>query len=111
MRWLLLGTAIALEVAATSSMRAATMKSGSAWWWVPVTVGYVLSFSLFAAALTRGAPLGASYAIWAGVGVALTALVAYGVFHERITVGALVGIGLIVAGVVVVELAGHPAQS
>jgi multidrug transporter EmrE-like cation transporter len=45
------------------------------------------------------------------VGVALTALVAYGVFRERLTVGALVGIGLIVAGVVVVELSGHPAES
>jgi multidrug transporter EmrE-like cation transporter len=33
MRWLLLGSAIVAEVAATSSMRAATMKSGSPWWW------------------------------------------------------------------------------
>lgn len=109
MRWLLLAIAIAAEVAATSSMRAATVKGASPWWWAPVTVGYVLSFVLFAAALEKGAALGASYAIWAGGGVALTAVVAYAVFHERITVGTLVGIVLIVVGVVVVELAGHPA--
>jgi len=111
MRWLLLGSAIVAEVAATSSMRAATEKQGSPWWWVAVAVGYVLSFVLFAGALALGAQLGAAYAIWAGVGVALTATVAYAVFHERITPMTLVGIALIVVGVLVVELASHPAES
>jgi small multidrug resistance pump len=111
MRWFLLGSAIVAEVAATSSMRAATMKSGSPWWWTAVAVGYVLSFALFAGALARGAQLGASYATWAGIGVALTAAVAYLVFHERITPWMLAGIALIVAGVVVVELAGHPSAT
>jgi multidrug transporter EmrE-like cation transporter len=45
------------------------------------------------------------------VGVALTAAVAYAVFHERITPVTLVGIALIGVGVGVVELASHPAAT
>ena len=76
MVWWLLGFAIAAEVFATSSMRAATEADPSWPWWSAAAAGYVVALGLFALALSRGAPLAISYAIWAGVGVALTALIA-----------------------------------
>ncbi|AYA02018.1 QacE family quaternary ammonium compound efflux SMR transporter [Acinetobacter sp. WCHAc010034] len=56
-------------------------------------------------------PLGIAYAIWAGVGIVLTALIGYFVFRQSLDWAALIGIGLIVSGVVVINLfsnsAGH----
>lgn len=56
-------------------------------------------------------PLGIAYAIWAGVGIILTAIVGYFVFKQSLDIAALIGIGLIVSGVVVINMfstsAGH----
>jgi len=101
--WFLIG-AIAAEVFATGALRAATLPSTAWGWWAASVGGYLVAFALLAAALGHGAPLGAAYATWAGVGVALTAVVAWLVFAERPTAGSLVGIGLVVAGVVLIEL-------
>ena len=49
-------------------------------------------------------PLGIAYAIWAGVGIVLTALIGFFVFRQSLDVAAMVGIGLIVSGVVVINL-------
>jgi small multidrug resistance pump len=49
-------------------------------------------------------PLGIAYAIWAGVGVVLTALIGVVVFRFALDAAALVGMGLIVAGVVVINV-------
>lgn len=107
MEWLILLGAILAEVAGTSSLRAVTL-SGACWaWWLAVVAGYVAAFGLFAVALARGLPLGAGYAIWAGVGVALTALVAWVVFGERPGRWMLVGFVLIIAGVVLIEATGR----
>ena len=52
-------------------------------------------------------PLGIAYAIWAGVGIVLTALIGYFVFQQRLDPAAMIGIGLIVSGVVVINLFSH----
>ena len=56
-------------------------------------------------------PLGISYAIWAGVGIVLTALIGYFFFRQQLDGAAIIGIALIVSGVVVINLfsksAGH----
>ena len=49
-------------------------------------------------------PLGIAYAIWAGVGIILTAIVGYFVFKQSLDIAALIGIGLIVSGVVVINM-------
>ena len=49
-------------------------------------------------------PLGIAYAIWAGLGIVLTALVGFVVFRQSIDAPALAGMGLIVAGVIVINL-------
>lgn len=56
-------------------------------------------------------PLGIAYAIWAGVGIVLTAVVGYFVFKQTLDNPALIGIGFIVSGVIIINLfsqsAGH----
>lgn len=49
-------------------------------------------------------PLGIAYAIWAGVGIILTAIVGYIMFKQTLDTPALIGIVLIVAGVLVINL-------
>lgn len=103
--------AIAAEVFATSSLRAAT-DADTAWpWWAAATAGYVASFTLLYAALSGGTSLASAYAIWSGAGVALTAIVSWLIFSERLTLGALAGMTLVVAGVVLIELYGKPGGS
>ncbi len=102
MHWLYLSIAILSEVVATSALKAAEGFSR----WFPsllVVTGYGLSFHFLSLTL-RTIPLGIAYAIWSGVGVALVSLVGWAIYHQSLDMGALVGIALIVAGVVVLNL-------
>lgn len=64
---------------------------------------YVSSFYFLSLAL-RNIPLGVAYAIWAGLGIVLTATVSVVVFRQRLDLPALLGIALIVSGVVVMQV-------
>lgn len=59
---------------------------------------FLLSYTL------KVIPVGIAYAIWSGVGIVLIALVGYGVFGQRLDWPAVIGLGLIVAGVFVVNV-------
>lgn len=99
---LLLGLAILAEVIGTSALRASegfTRPLPG----VVVAVGYGVAFYLMSQAL-RVLPLGYTYAVWSGVGTALTALVGWVYFRDAFQWGALGGIALIVAGVAVLNL-------
>ncbi|QWC83932.1 QacE family quaternary ammonium compound efflux SMR transporter [Nocardioidaceae bacterium] len=100
--WLLLGGAIFCEVAGTLSLRVAAM--GRARWYAPVVLGYLAAFTLLALTLDAGMPLGVAYGIWAATGVALTATASRLLFDEPLTPLMVGGIGLIVTGVLLVEL-------
>jgi small multidrug resistance pump len=52
-------------------------------------------------------PVGIAYAIWSGMGVVLITLIGWVVFKQSLDRAALVGIGLIVAGVVVIQVASN----
>jgi len=80
--WLLLLTAIVLEVAGTTSMK---LSQGFTHVWpsVMIFVCYGLAFLALTLALKR-LDLSVAYAIWAGAGTALVALVGVVVFHEPI---------------------------
>lgn len=101
MEWLCLAGAILTEVAATLSLRVAA--TGRQVFYVAVAVGYVLAFSLLALALREGLALGVAYGIWAAAGVALTALASRVIFEEPLTRVMLLGIGLIIVGVLLIE--------
>lgn len=102
MQWVYLAIAIASEVVATSALKAAegfTRLVPSAL----VVVGYSLAFYFLSLTL-RTIPLGVTYAIWSGVGVALITLIGWTYYHQALNLPSLIGIALIVAGVVVLSL-------
>lgn len=63
---------------------------------------YALSFYLLAQAL-RQVPLGVAYGLWGGLGVILTAAMSVIVFKQRLDMPAVIGIGFILVGVVIVN--------
>lgn len=100
--WLILGVAIVSEVIATSALKAAdgfTRLLPSA----IVIVGYGIAFYCLSLVL-RTLPVGIVYAIWSGAGVALIALVGWLIYGQALDLPAIVGMTLIVAGVVVLNV-------
>lgn len=68
-----------------------------------VVLGYGLSFYALSRSLET-LPLGLTYAIWAGVGTALTAVVGMVVFKESFHIKKLVGLTLIILGVTLLNV-------
>jgi multidrug transporter EmrE-like cation transporter len=100
--WLYLAAAIIGEVIATSTLKSSegfTRVAPS----VVVVLGYGVSFYFMSLAL-KTIPVGIVYAIWAGVGIVLVAAIAWLLHGQKLDLWALVGIGLIVAGVAVINL-------
>ena len=103
--WLVLAVAIAVEVFATLGMRASDGFRKKAWT-APVVVAYLVSFYLLWLVLRLGMPIGIAYGVWTACGVALVAVIARYAFKDPLTLKMIAGIGCIVAGVLVIELAG-----
>jgi small multidrug resistance pump len=68
-----------------------------------VVAGYGIAFYCLSLAL-RNVPLGIAYAIWSGAGTALIALIGVVLYKQKLDAAAICGIGLIVAGVLVLHL-------
>ncbi|WP_245579805.1 DMT family transporter [Brevibacterium album] len=104
--WLLLLAAIALEVAASLSLKGALERPLL---YGVVAIGYIGAFACLGLVLRAGMPLGAAYGIWGASGVALTAVLSMVVFGEPFGLLMGAGIVLIIAGVVCVELGSQHA--
>jgi small multidrug resistance pump len=105
--WLAL--AIVAEVIATSALKASegfTRSTPS----LIVAAGYAVAFYGLSQTL-KSMPVGLAYAIWSGAGIVLVTAIACVVFKQRLDLPALAGMGLIIAGVLVINLfsksAGH----
>jgi small multidrug resistance pump len=105
LKWTLLGGAIGTEVFATMSLRAL---QDNGLWLIAVVVGYTTSLFLLTKVWQAGVPVGVAYGIWGAVGTAVTAVMGMVIFDEPLTVAIVVGIGLIIAGVLAVELGSRP---
>ncbi len=102
MSYLYLAIAIVVEIAATSALKATDEFTRL----VPtllVIAGYIISFYCLALAL-RSFQVGVAYAIWTGIGVAAVTVIASFIYKEVPDPAAIIGIVLIVAGVVVIQL-------
>jgi small multidrug resistance pump len=101
--WILLALTVVLEVAATLSLRAA----GNGDWRaiVVVIVGYGLSYACLALVM-RKLDVSIVYAIWASAGTALVAVIAIVFMGEAVNTLKVVGLLLIIAGVVSLNLSG-----
>lgn len=102
MSWLLLGLAIAFEVAGTLSLRMAA--TGRRAFYAAVAGGYLIAFAFLAATLSAGMPLGIAYGVWSAAGIVLTAVLSKLLFQEAFTALMGLGIALIVGGVLLIEL-------
>ena len=100
--YLLLFLAIAAEVVATSALKASENFTRL----VPslaVVVGYGIAFTCLSMTL-RTLPLGVAYAIWSGAGTALVAVIGWLVYKQQLDLPAVLGISLIIAGTIVLNL-------
>ncbi|MCY3837665.1 MAG: multidrug efflux SMR transporter [Gammaproteobacteria bacterium] len=101
MPYVFLSLAIASEVVATTALKASAEFTKP----VPsiiVVVGYAVSFYLLTLVL-RSLPVGVTYAIWAGMGIFLIAVIGAVYYKEVPDLPAVVGMVLIIAGVVVLQ--------
>lgn len=104
-----LAIAICAEVIATVSMKAVKGLSTP----LPlilVITGYAIAFWMLTL-VVRSIPVGVAYAVWAGMGIVMVSIAALFIYGQKLDVPAMLGMGLIVAGVVVIQLfsktAGH----
>lgn len=102
MTYLYLFMAIVAEVIATGSLKAAEgfTRLGPS---LIVVIGYIAAFYLLSLVL-RSMTIGIAYAIWSGVGIILLALVGAIAFREIPDTPAVIGMGLIIAGVIVIHV-------
>ena len=107
--YLYLAIAICSEVVATVSMKA--VKG----WSTPlplalVIIGYSIAFWMLTL-VVRTVPVGVAHAVWAGMGIVMVSIAALFIYGQKLDVPAMLGMGLIVLGVVVIQLfsktAGH----
>ena len=102
MAYLYLAVAIVAEVATTSALKASEEFTRL----IPsliVIVGYGVAFYLLTLVL-RTIPVGITYALWAGLGIVLVAVVGAILYKQIPDIPAVIGMGLIVAGVVVINV-------
>lgn len=102
MAYFYLAIAIIAEVAATSALKASAEFTRL----VPsliVIVGYGIAFYCMTLVL-RSIPVGITYAVWAGLGIVLVTIVGAILYKEIPDIPAVIGIGLIVAGVMVINV-------
>ncbi len=100
--WIALALAILAEIIATSAMPASAGFS-KLWPSLIVIVGYALAFYFLSLAI-KSIPLGIAYAIWSGVGITLITLIALLLYRQKPDLPALIGMGLIISGVLVIHL-------
>mgnify|MGYP003423083851 FL=1 len=102
MKHLYLALAIISEVIATSALNASQQFTK----WIPsaiTIIGYLLAFYFLSLTL-RTMPVGIAYAIWSGVGIVLTTVIGIFMFKQVPDFPAIIGIMLIIAGVLVMNI-------
>ena len=102
MRWVFLSIAILAEVIATSALKSSEGFSKI----IPssiVIVCYGIAFYFLSLTL-KTIPVGIAYAIWSGVGITLISIIGYFIYKQTLDLSAIIGILLIIAGVIVINL-------
>lgn len=102
MSYLYLAIAIVSEVIGTSALKASNEFSRL----VPsliTLVAFACAFYFLSLCL-RTIPVGIAYAIWSGIGIVLISLIALVLFGQKLDLPALIGMALIIAGVIIINL-------
>jgi len=100
--WLLLAAAIVAEVIGTTAMKAS---DGFTRLWPSLVVAVGYGVAVFCLSLVQKTiPVGITYAVWSGLGIVLITVAAWWVYGQTIDTAGLIGMGLILAGVVVLNV-------
>jgi small multidrug resistance pump len=102
MTYILLAAAIVAEVIATSAL-AKTDGFTQLWPSLLAVAGYGIAFFLLSL-VTRTVPVGIVYAVWSGAGIVLVALAGWLLFGQKLDLAALIGLAMIIAGVLIINL-------
>lgn len=100
--YLLLFAAIICEVIATSSLKLSNGFTNLTFSIITI-VGYSASFYILSLAL-KTIPVGIAYAIWSGIGIIIISLIAWVFLKQSLDLAALIGMGFIIFGVVIINL-------
>ena len=102
MKWVYLVLAIVGELVGTSALKGA--EGFTRLWPSLISIaGYVVAFYFLSLSL-KDIPVGIAYAMWSAIGIVLVSIVGYFLHDQKIDLPAMVGIGLIIIGVVVMNL-------
>ncbi|SHG88630.1 DMT family transporter [Pedobacter caeni] len=102
MKFIYLFVAILAEVIATSALKASEQFSKL----IPsliVIAGYVIAFYFLSLTL-KTMQVGIAYALWSGVGIVLVSAAGYFLYQQKLDLPAILGIGLIILGVIVINV-------
>ncbi len=97
-----LGAAIVLEVIGTTMLQKSEQFT-RLFPTLAMAACYLCAF-YFLSIVLRTMPVGLAYAIWSGLGIVLISIIGYVVFGQKLDLAALIGLGFIIAGVVIVNL-------
>ncbi|MEQ6248018.1 SMR family transporter [Sulfitobacter sp. HNIBRBA3233] len=97
-----LALAVLTETIGTTALQA-SQQFTRLWPSVLVVVSYALSFYFMAVAL-KSLPVGIVYALWSGLGIVLISAMGYFIYGQKLDLPALLGLGLIIAGIAVIHL-------
>ncbi len=100
--YVLLFVAVIFETVGTTALQA-SQQFTRFWPSVLVVVAYTMSFYLLALTL-KYMPVGVLYAIWSGSGIVLIAFIGWVVFRQSLDWPAILGMGMIIGGIVVIQL-------
>ncbi|AJS57784.1 DMT family transporter [Paenibacillus sp. IHBB 10380] len=104
MAYFFLAISIASELVGTSMLKASqgfTKLTPS----LVTIISFVCSFYFLSLSL-KSIPLNTAYAIWSGIGAVATTVISVMIWKEKINLGSIAGIALIIVGVVVLNLLG-----
>lgn len=107
--WLLLAGTIACELVGTTALPASA--GFTRWPTAVVVVGYGASLFLLSRSIQAGMQVSVAYAVWSGAGTAAIAVIGALFLREPLTVVKVAGIVLVIAGVVVLNLATAPGPA
>ncbi|WP_299356701.1 SMR family transporter [uncultured Shimia sp.] len=94
--------AVLFETIGTSALQA-SQQFTRLWPALTVVVAYAISFYLMGLTL-KYIPVGITYAIWSGFGIVFIAIIGYFVFHQKLDLPAVMGMGLIIVGILIIHL-------
>ena len=100
--WLALAIAIVAEVIGTTALKASN-EFTRLWPSLIVVAGYGAAFYFMALSM-RVLPVGVMYAIWSGMGIVLVSIIGWVVYRQALDMPAIIGMGLIIAGAIVINV-------